>query len=500
MSTIKLETKPILYNCTVHLGNVSSQISGDIPVDFWNELSLRMSYEIPGAYFSAQFQNKYWDGRKKLFNKRSLSFPTGLFSLFRKTCDDFQVGYTVVDARGRPALGKRINIKGIKLRDYQLEAVDVALQKQRGMIRAATGSGKTEMIAELIGRTNVNTLILIHKQDIFHQLVERLTKRLGITIGEIGCGKVMPQKITVGMIQTIHKAYGYNLRGLKGVEKDKTVISKPEIIKLYVESCDAIIVDECHHVAASIFGKVLTKCEKAFYRWGFSASPFREDNADLLLDAHTGARCVDISASELIGRGYLSQPTIYLLSYDHKRPTGFGYQHMYEQQVVKNTLRNKLVVQSVLRAIVAKKTSLIAVTRIEHGEALTAMLRYAVPGKIKFASGKLSADERKKILKDLNDRKIDAVVATTVFGEGIDCPTLDVLVNAKANQSSIDSLQLVGRALRKTANKDKVTIIDIYDDHCKYLGKHAKARYRIYKSEPLFKIRRIKSPLEIVFP
>ena len=92
------------------------------------------------------------------------------------------------------------------------------------------------------------------------------------------------------------------------------------------------------------------------------------------------------------------------------------------------------------------------------------------------------------------------MIATTVFGEGIDCPSLDVLVNAKANQSSIDSLQLVGRALRKTPTKDKVTVIDIYDDHCKYLGKHAKSRLKIYKSEPEFVIKKIKTPGDIIFP
>jgi len=459
-----------------------------------------MSYEVPGALYSQQFQNKHWDGRKKLFNKRGLSFPTGLFNHFRDACNAQGVSYDIDDTRIAPVLGERIPIKGIDLRDYQLEAADKALAKQRGMIRAATGAGKTEIIAELISRTNLPTLVLIHKQDIFHQLVERLEKRLGVPIGRIGCGEVAPQRITVGMIQTIHRAYGGTLQGLKDVENDKTEISKPELIKGVVENAQCVIIDECHHVAATIFGKVLVECKQAYYRWGFSASPFREDNADLLLDAHTGARCVDISASELIARGYLSKPTIYLYEFDHGRPNAFGYPHMYEQQVVNNTFRNKAVVRAALKAMAAGKTSLIAVTRIEHGRMLETMLKACAPGKIRFASGQIDSAERKKILADLNDRKIEIVIATTVFGEGIDCPSLDVLINAKANKSSIDSLQLVGRALRKTAKKNKVTIIDIYDDHCKYLGTHAKDRLKIYKTEPEFLIKRISGPEQIVFP
>ena len=61
-------------------------------------------------------------------------------------------------------------------------------------------------------------------------------------------------------------------------------------------------------------------------------------------------------------------------------------------------------------------------------------------------------------------------------------------------------VQLVGRALRKTSSKDKVTVIDIYDDHCKYLGTHAKDRLKIYKTEPGFIIKKIKNPDEIIFP
>lgn len=490
---------PRTLECTAHIGNVMTSITGDIPVEFWEDLSFRMSYEVPGAFFSEAAQKGHWDGRKKLFNKRALMFPTGLFSIFRETCLSHNIKYQIKDTRKKPQHGEPISVKGISLRDYQITAADKALATQRGMIRAATGAGKTEIIAELVGRINVPTLVLIHKQDIFHQLVERLEKRLQVPIGRIGCGVIAPEQITVGMIQTIHRAYGGTLQGYKDLDPDKTIISKPEMVQNVVESAGCVIIDECHHVAANIFGTVLTRCDKAFYRWGFSASPFREDNADLLLDAHTGAKCVDISASELIDRGYLAKPTIYLYKFDHGRPNAFGYPHMYEQQVVKNTFRNKAVVQAALRAISAGKTCLIAVTRIEHGQMLEAMLKQCLPGKIKFASGQLDSEERKQILKDLNERKINVAIATTVFGEGIDCPSLDVLINAKANKSSIDSLQLVGRALRKTPSKSKATIIDIYDDHCKYLGKHAKDRLKIYKTEPAFFVKQIKDPSEILF-
>jgi len=448
--------QPPIYTCNVYIENVLTSVNGEIPVLFWEALYQRMSYEIPGAFFSQQFQNKHWDGRKHLFNKRHLTFPTGLFSILREVAADNRVELKVSDLRQKPSLGKSIPLIGISLRDYQLEAVDAILKKQRGMIRVATGGGKSLIAAELIGRLNIPTLVLIHKQDIFHQLVQTFKSSLGVKIGQIGCGIVYPEEITVGMIQTIHKAYGGSLKGVKDIDDDITVIPKPEIIKQFVERVGCVIVDEAHHCSCNIYDKVMRECGKAYYRVGFSATPFREDNADILLDAHTGARCVDLSASDLIVRGYLSKPTIYLWQFDHGRPTAYGYPHMYEQQVVNNIFRNRLVIKSVLKAMAAKKTSLVAVTRIEHGKLLEAMLKECVPGKVRFASGQIDSLERKQILADLNDRKIDVVIATTVFGEGIDCFNGETLVHTSQGVKEIANISKGDYVLGGSGTFEKV--------------------------------------------
>lgn len=490
---------PILYQCKVHVDNIGTRIEGILPSQFWDALSYVMSYEIPGAFFSSVYQRGHWDGRKKLFNKRSLTFPTGLFSLFRKICREQGVAFTILDKRQKPNHGPVLPIKDLTLFDYQEEAIKTCLQKQRGMIRLATGGGKTLLAAGLIANTNVPTVIFIHKQDIFHQLVDRLTSHLGIPIGKIGCGVVYPQNVTVCMIQTVHRAFGGSLKGMKDIDPDETVIPKPEIIKQCIQRAECVIIDESHHVSSAIFSEVLPLCEKAFYRWGLSATPIREDNADLLLDAHTGTRCVDISASELIRQGYLAKPTFYLFEFNHGRPTNTTYAAFYTQQVVQNIFRNKLIVQLALKAVSLNKTVLIAITRIEHGRILEAMLNEVLPGKVKFASGNIDSIERKQILKDLSDRKLPVVISTTVFGEGVDVASLDVLITAKAAQSRIDSLQLAGRALRITPTKKTATIIDIYDDHCKYLGKHAKARLNIYSTEPEFVIKKVKLLEQVTF-
>src|ERR1035437_2260512 len=362
----------IPYSGTATVSNVLTQVTGNLPTCFWADLSYRMSYEVPGANFSGAFQNGYWDGRKKLFNKKLLTLPTGLFTVLRDTCKDHFISLTINDGRIRPALGNSIPLQGLTLRDYQLDASTAALAKQRGMIHIATGGGKTEIIADLISRTNLPTVVFIHKQDIFYQLAERLRQRLGVPIGKIGCGIVYPQNITVVMIQTAFRAYGGDLKKVKDADKDDTVIPKPEIIQQCLERAECVIIDESHHVSSDIFSEVLPRCLKAFYRWSFSATPFREDGADLLLDAHTGPTCVKVPASELIRRGYLAKPSFYLINFNHGKPPATPYAGFYTQQIVNNDARNKLIVQASLKAVASNKTCLIAVTRVEHGEVLEA--------------------------------------------------------------------------------------------------------------------------------
>lgn len=497
-----LPPPPIQYYCRVKLDNVHSQIEGTLPQSFWDALSLAMSYEIPGAFFSQKYQKGFWDGRKKLFNKRYFSFPTGLFSIFREVCKNHGVEFQIIDVRQKPNLGSELSIYGVVLRDYQIEAIQTAIQKQRGTVKAPTGCGKSLIAAGLIAKLNIDVVVFIHTQDIFHQLVKTFRDILHKPIGEIGCGKTLPQNITVCMIQTAYRSFGgITSKGVtkKELDEDNTIISKPEIIQQCLQRAQCIIVDEAHRICAGMYSFVLSKCNKAYYRINFTATPWRETKDDILLDAYAGPICVNLTASELIKRGVLSKPTIYLYEFDHGRPSVRGYQTAYDQQVVKNIFRNKLVVQLALKAAASNKTCLIAVTRVEHGQVLELMLKEVLGDKIKFAHGSVDSEERKQILKDLDDRKLSVVVATVVFSLGIDLPSLDVLINCKAADSGVDSFQLVGRALRRTPTKTTATIIDIFDKHCKYLGSHANSRLKIYRTESEYSIQSVKDLSQVIF-
>jgi len=471
----------------IEVGNIRSQILGPLTVATLGKLNAKLSYELPGAEF-AQLHNP-WAGTKYLFSKITQSFPTGLIHYVENILTKEGIQYQVLDKRSPIPLGPPITVHNLKLYEFQLDAVKKAIERQRGIIKVGTGGGKTCIAIEIIAKLNVPTLILIHKTDVFWQLIHRLEESFKIPIGRIGDGDLDIQRITVGMIQTISQAFTL-----------KNFQPKHQVIRQFVESCNCLITDECHHCPAKSFLDVHKRAKNTLFKFGLSASPWREDNADLLIEAYHAKQIVDISASWLIDHGYLVPPVLYRYKFKHERKprSNFEYPKIYDTEVVYNIERNKVIVESALKAAKVGKTVLIAITKIEHGRILETMLQTVDPEAL-FVFGESESEQRKRTLKELNERKRKIVICTTIFGEGIDVPNLDVLVNAKAGGSSVDAFQLIGRVLRRGEQKSKAYIIDIADEQCKYLGAHSNSRLKIYKTEPRYEIQEIISVEDLKF-
>jgi len=485
---------------TIEIENVKSRVLGRLQKETIKKLEDRLSYELPGARYMQRYHPLA--GTRRFFSRYSQKFPTGLLHHVRTVLTNDGIQYKIVDKRIAPQLGPKIPIYGFDLRDYQKSSVAIAVKSQRGIIKVGTGGGKTNILIGIASELNIPTLILIHKIDIFYQIINRLEDALKIPIGRIGDGCCDIQRITVGMIQTIAYVYDHKRKRKKKKfepEVDVTILSKAEKIRYLIDNVQCILTDECHHCPADSFWMVHKASIRAYYKIGLSASPWRDDNADLLIEAANAKQIVDISASKLIDMGHLVKPKLYFLNYKHQTQLRLGdYAGIYDDEVVNNVERNKVIVNSAIKAASANKTVLIAVRKIEHGRILEDMLKVIEPNTI-FAYGEFGSEERQIILKELNERKRNIVICTTIFGEGIDVPNLDVLVNAKAAKSSVDAFQLIGRVLRKTPQKSKAYVIDIADSNCKYLSTHSKARLRIYKTEPNYLIEKIKSPDKLSF-
>jgi superfamily II DNA or RNA helicase len=478
----------------INVSNVKSQLVGELDPRVISALRAKLSAEMVGAFF-ARRANPY-AGVRYFFTPKTQMFPTGMIHYVRDILDKYGVAWEIVDLRPIAQPGTEMPLHGVILRDYQQEAVDLAVQKQRGIIRAGTGAGKSAVLSGIIGRLNMKTLILIHKQDIFYQLIRTFEKNLQIPIGKIGDGECEFQNVTVAMVQTV--AHVFNPK-VKVLAKDNKILKeKADVIRQFLSGVECVLVDEAHHIAADTFWDVMQNIPKATYRIGVTATAFREDNMDLMLEGALAKKFVDISSSDLIDRKFLVPPSIYLYPIDHpRRKKDDPYAVVYGEEIVNNIERNMLICNLALKAKHAGKAVLIAVTQIEHGETLEKLLQSVDKSAI-FVNGQSKSETRKQILQELGQGTVRIVVATNIYSEGVDMPALSVLINAAGAASGIHSLQLLGRVLRTAPGKTKAWVVDLQDDG-KFLNNHSKERVNIYTTEPRYKLIPVKDISEVNF-
>jgi superfamily II DNA or RNA helicase len=233
--------------------------------------------------------------------------------------------------------------------------------------------------------------------------------------------------------------------------------------------------DECHHIPATTAQQVMLNIP-AWNRFGFSGTPLHHDNlSDMLLIGATGPVLVDVTNSDLIEAGVSAMP--YVDMYVVESSAGFDekWDTSYTKHIVHNKKRNRLITDVVQRE--CAHATLILVDRLDHGR----ILQEALPGSI-FAHGGLPTDERKRILDKLRQGEGSVVIATPIFDEGVDVPSVDLLVLAAGGETHIRLLQRIGRGMRRK-DSNTLKVVDFVDDTNKYLLTHSQHRAELYEAE-----------------
>ena len=479
----------------INVTNYNCRIDGRLDHTIVEMLDDNMSYDVSGAHFSSKVQKGQWDGKRHLFSTGTFSFPTGLLPRVQELFTGIGMEFTINDMRRPVTRGTPLACKTVAW-DWQQFIINDCIKDQRGIVKAPTGSGKGQMLIDLLGRLQVlPTVILVHKRDLVYQIKRDIKTELGIDIGQLGDGIIDIQPITIAMVQTVANAYKVKLTGFE--EKDKTKITNDKVnsVKTLIETAECLIADEVHAITAPSYYALQRYFKNAFYKYGFSATPYRTDHADILLEAAFGKRIAEISCSDLIRKGFLAKPDFYLVKFKHKRaPGALNYAELYDQEVVNNENRNYVITKMATKAWQLGKKVLIIVQMRKHGELLEKMLGITI-GKenVRYVHGDTDTELRQDTLTDLNSGKIRMVIATKVYSEGVNIKTLNTLINCKAQDSAVDFVQIIGRAMRKAPGKDRVCIIDIFDEGCRWLAGHSKNRLEVLKQEEEFTIYEIES-------
>lgn len=330
------------------------------------------------------------------------------------------------------------------------------------------------------------TIIYVIGKDLLYQIHGLFSSLFG-KVGIIGDGKCEIHDINVATIWTIGQAIGLKVkRSQEELDGEKKISKKKynEILDLMNEA-RVHIFDECHLAACDTIQEI-AKHIKPEHMYGMSASPWRDDGGDLLIESILGDTVVNISASYLIERDYLVQPIIKFVPVPPLDGLPKQYQSIYKKYVVDNEERNELVAKGAESLVNLGYQTLVLYNSLEHGNTLFEKISSRVPCAI--LSGKDSSEERDAVKEQLERGEIKCIVASRIFDIGVDLPSLSGLIIASSGKSSVRALQRIGRVIRKYPGKKQSAIIDFYDQ-AKFLDKHSLARRRIYKSEERFDVR-----------
>ncbi len=463
------------------------------------------SYQIAGfdqmqRSWTPEQRKKYknWDGMIRLFHKSQRTFAIGLLPIIRRILDEQGVQYVVTHA---PSESVKIGLPPVNSKfqawEYQVECVKAAIAQKVGILRVATGGGKTVIAGHIIKALEYPSLFLVHTKDLLYQAADMFSEMFGADrVGIIGDGQVEIGEITVATTQTMSRIYGveYEHSEYEDVEKwedDATgslAMKKASWVQNAMNQIGVVFFDECHRVAASTAMEVMAALTNPRFRIGLSASPWRDDGADLAIQACLGPVAYSITASDLIDLGFLVPPVIRMVDIPPRSfPRKVPYATIYKEYIVENEDRNAHIVSSACSMVRRKKPCLVLVQHIRHGEHLQRLISDALGTWVPFISGRDNALARKGAIDDIRKGKSGILIASVIADEGLDIKPLSGLILAGAGKSSVKALQRVGRILRIFDGKHNAEVVD-FNDQAKYLIHHSQARLELYETEPRWTI------------
>jgi superfamily II DNA or RNA helicase len=418
----------------------------------------RFSVPVENYWFMPKYKAGVWDGKVHFITDSGRFYNGILQRVLTFFGDEYEIeldeGYGK-EFTDIAALKKDF----IEYTDQTLTLYDPYIYQWRGSIKAlyhkraicehATGSGKSytiTMIVNYLRHKNINHkfLIMVPKLDLIEQFHEDMVK-YGIPaelLGKFnGSQKDYVQPIIISTWQSVYK----NAKFLK----EFTVF----------------IADECHGLKAEMVRSVGERVVNCEWRLGFTGTMPEQKTDKLLVEGVLGP-VVDQALYDELQREKSISPfkiTAIKLMYPKEKVDQMEHiEYNLEKEFLEtDDFRNNLICKITDKYAKIGKNSIILVKKLDHGDKLVSMLE-KMGHKPNFVSGEMKIPERNDIRHGMETDGGQITIATVgVYSTGVSINRLHILIFAAAGKSKIQTLQSVGRGLRKHPTKEKLFLFDI---------------------------------------
>ena len=393
------------------------------------------------------------------------------FPAYRESANKFYVPhYYGVENYGNPKQykitdGTDINLEfNGKLRENQEIVVNTYIEHVNkvgfggGLLELPCAYGKTVLSLNIISRLNKKTFIIVHKEFLMNQWIERIQQFLPkARVGKIQ-GPIIDiddKDIVIGMLQSL---------------------SMKEYPASTFESFGLTIIDEVHHISSEVFSNSLFKLVTK-YMLGLSATMNRKDGTTKVFKMFLG---------EVVFKGKRDEArevVVHAIKYEVNDDEFNEVKLDYRGNPAYSTMISKLCEYNRRSEFILKVLSSMLETNpnqqimvLAHNKNVLKYLHDAIAHRNIATVGYYVGGMKESALKETEGKKV--VIATyAMAAEALDIKTLTTLIMATPKT---DIEQSVGRILREKHTSP--IVVDIIDSHDLFQNQWRK-RKTFYKKE-----------------
>jgi len=318
-------------------------------------------------------------------------------------------------------------------------------------------SGKTILSAVLIKKMlerGKRVLFAAHRRELVTQPYSKFVEDVNIPLASIGVIKS-------------------DLKKLRNPSAPIQIVSIQSVYQKALPPADVVVIDECHLARSNSYDWLIKQYPDAFLI-GLTATATRLDGRSLgdVFDEIV----VVAQPSELYEKGYIVRPKMFTVP-ESKLPDLTGLHHVagdFKEDELNERVMKTVIMGSIVDHYGERARGLRAMScgvSIKHSKAICDMLNGAGI-RARHIDGTTSSAERVAALKDLEAGEYDVLCQVGLWIEGLDCPPLKCLIQARPTESIVIHLQSFGRIVRPW--NDVTPIMLDHAANCIRLGRPTK--------------------------